>query len=475
MQILEVASLKLGAAFPEPLFHKTGRKLLAARTTLTQLHVDALLRSGITLVYEATSAAEVLEHVNARLNTVNVADLAVGMTAEADLMTPDGVVMIQLNEQVEEHHIAALRDSGIVYLFAKPPADVDEVRKSLEDMARVVTNRLEGLIRRGEYLQAPESRDPFLKEVGSGAGDVLNLNGVHLMRRRLSARLQPLYGMLETGRSPAHEPLEEIARDLMDLMKSEPRQFSQLAMMTPRKEDYLPDHAISVAVLSMAIAAHLQLAKDMITQVILGALLFDVGMLMVPKRIRQSSGTLTDADRQRVRAHPIYSVTMMEQIPGITPIPRLMGYQHHERLSGGGYPVGAPVANVSDFARIVAVADVFAASTNPRSYKSAKLPYNAMEELVIMAHKGLLDTRVVKALLSAIGLFPVGSFVALSNGDTAQVVGANAARIDRPVLRLMAGGEEGGPVMDLLDEKYGGYRIVKAIPTPTLAGEKQAV
>ena len=470
MKILDVTTLALGSSFPEPLFHKTGRKLLAARTTLTQLHVDALLRAGINQVYLATSAAEVLQHVNAQLATVNVADLTVGMVAEADLMTPDGVVMVQRNEQVEDHHIAALKDSGIAYLFARPPADVDAVREGLEVMARLVTNRLETLIRRGEYLHGPESRDPFLKDVGKGTGEVLNLNAVHLMRRRLSARLQPLYGMLETGRSPAHEPLEEIARDLMDLMKAEPRQFSQLAMMTPRKDDYLPDHALSVAVLSMAIAAHMNLSRDHVAQVILGALLFDVGMLMVPKRIRVGSGTLTEADRQRVRTHPIYSVTMMEQIPGISPIPRLMGYQHHERLNGSGYPAAAPAENISEFSRIVAVADVFAASTGPRGYKSSKLPYNAMEEVVIMAHKGLLDSRVVKAFLSAIGLFPVGSYVTLSNGDTAQVIGANALRIDRPVLRLVL---EDDAIVDLLDPKCAHLKIVKAIPTPTLVGEKQ--
>ena len=471
MQILDVPSLKLGSSFAEPLFHKSGRKLLAARTTLTQAHVEALLRSGINQVYLASSTAEVLEHAKAQFNTVPVSDLAVGMTAEADLMTPDGVVIIQLNEQVEDHHIAALRDSGITCLYAKPAADMDAVRRHLEEMARVVTGRLDGLIRRGEYLRVPEARDPFLREVHTEPHDVLNINAVQLMRRRLSARLQPLYGLLETGRSPDHVLLEEIARDLLDLMRTEPRQVSQLAMMTARREDYLPDHAISVSVLSMAIGAHMGLAKEMVQEVILGALLFDVGMLMVPKRIRQSTGGLTDSDRQRVRGHPVYSVTIMEQITGLSPIPRLIGYQHHERLNGSGYPGGHQVDNVSEFARIIAVADVFAASTNPRSYKSAKLPYNAMEEVVIMAHKGLLDTRVVKALLTAIGLFPVGSYVALSNGDVAQVVGANAVRIDRPLVRIYSG-DAPGPTVDLVDAKYAHLKIVKAIPTPTLIGEK---
>ena len=476
MQILEVSNLKPGADYPQPLFHKSGRKLLAARTTLTQLHIDALLRTGIKQVYLADSAEPVLELASAQHHPIPVSELQLGSCVETDVMTPDGVVIIQQNEQVEEHHLAALRDSNISYVFAKPPVDVDAARHTLDAMTRVVTGRLEGMIRRGEYLNAPVAVDPFLRELApNGGSEALNLNAIQLMRRRLSSRLQPIYGKLETGNSPDHDPLEEIATDLLDLMRSEPRQFTQLATMTTRRDDYLPDHAISVAVLAMAIAAHMSISKDQIRHVILGALLFDVGMLMVPRRIRVSSGILTDADRQRVQAHPLYSVTMMEQISGLSAIPRMMGYQHHERLTGQGYPTGTAGAAVSEFSRILAVADIFAASVNPRMYKSAKLPYNAMEELVIMTHKGLLDTRVTKALLSAVGLFPVGSFVTLSNQETAQVVGANAARIDRPLVRVLEGGEPFGPLIDLADAKAAHLKVVKAVPTPLTVSERVAV
>jgi HD-GYP domain-containing protein (c-di-GMP phosphodiesterase class II) len=274
--------------------------------------------------------------------------------------------------------------------------------------------------------------------------------------------------MLETGKQPAFNILTEIAEDLLDLMRSEPRQFSQLALLSARREVSLPDHAVSVAVLSMAIAAHMNLALDMVKEVILGALLFDVGMLAVPKRIRASSGALSDADKQRVRQHPVFSLSMMEQVPGLTPIPRLMGYQHHERLKGQGYPTGVAGPAISDFARIVSVADVFAASINPRPYKTAKLPYNAMEELIHMAHKGLVDPRIVKAFLAAIGLFPVGSHVLLSNNLQAQVVGANPARIDRPLIRPLGPDPAAElPLVDLADPRYHHLKVTKAIPAPT--------
>jgi HD-GYP domain-containing protein (c-di-GMP phosphodiesterase class II) len=469
MQIFDVANLKPGKSFPEPLFHNSGRKLLSANTQVTQMHIDALARSGIRQVFMAESARAVLDFANTPASLVPVASLSLGTNVENDLLTPDGVVIIQQNEQVEDHHLAACRDSGIEFLIARPAADIESIRTTLHDLSRVLVTQIDALIKRGEFIRAPESRNPFLASITSTvSSETLNIGSIQLLRRRLSSRLQPIYGMLETGKQPAFNVLTEIAEDLLDLMRSEPRQFSQLALMTARRDDFLPDHAVSVAVLSMAIAAHMNLPLDMVKEVILGALLFDVGMLAVPKRIRASSGALSDADKQRVRQHPVFSLSMMEQVPGLTPIPRLMGYQHHERLKGQGYPAGVAGPAISDFARIVSVADVFAASINPRPYKTAKLPYNAMEELIHMAHKGLVDPRIVKAFLAAIGLFPVGSYVLLSNNLQAQVVGANPARIDRPLIRPLGPDPTAElPLVDLADPRYHHLKVTKAIPAPT--------
>jgi HD-GYP domain-containing protein (c-di-GMP phosphodiesterase class II) len=389
-------------------------------------------------------------------------------------LTPDGVLMIQHNEQIEEHHVAALQDSGIDYLIHRAQANMDTVRMALQDLSRMVVNRMEQQIKRGEYLRAPESRDPLKKTIPQAGQEILAINAVSLLRRRLSSRLQPVFGLLQTGKAASVEILEDITNDLLDLMKTEPRQFSQLALMTARREDHLPDHALSVAVLAMAMATQLGLSVEHVKEVVIGALLFDVGMLWIPKRIRVGSGVLSEADRQRVSEHPILSVSMMEQIPSLSAIPRLIGYQHHERLNGTGYPAAASQDNVSDYARIVTVADIYAASTNPRTYKTQKLPYTAMEELVRMAHHGQVDVKMVKALLAAVGLFPIGSYVLLSNGSSAQVVGANSAKIDRPlVVPLEAGNVMSSRLLDLSSSECNHLKIMKAIPMPQALAEKQ--
>lgn len=468
MQILDVTTLTPGTVFLEPLFHASGRKLLAARTPLSQMHLDALIRSQITQVFLASSAQPVLALQKTPLVTVAIRDLAVGSVADCDLMTPDGVVMVHQNQQIEEHHVVALENSKTHFVIKRPAANMEAVQSAHRALSSVVTERIEGMLKRGEYLKAPESRDPLRNQIKATLNiEVLNISAINTMRRRLSSRLNPVFGMLETGKQTSVEVLETIATDLLDLMRMEPRQFAQLALMAQKRDDYLPDHAISVAVLSMAIGTQMGLSLEHVRQVIIGALLCDVGMLAVGKRIRTGTDALTEPDRERVNEHPILSVSMMEQMPSLTAIPRIIAYQHHERLNGNGYPCKTKAELVSEFARIVAVADVFGAITNHRGYREAKLPYIAMEELVRMTNAQLLDPKPVKALLAAIGLFPVGSFIILDTGITAQVVGSNPARIDRPLIcPLKDSGDYAEGLIDLASPGNDRLKIVKAVHPP---------
>src|SRR5579864_1920470 len=165
MQILDVANLKHGRIFPHTLFHSSGRKLLAPKAILTQEHIDAMIRSGIKQVFLAESARAVLEFGNKTVDMVAVSSLVLNTTSETELLTPDGTVIIQQSEQVEEHHLAALRDSNIEFLISRPAADIDSIRGSLDVLSHVVVSRMQNLINRGEYIRAPESRTSLLSTI----------------------------------------------------------------------------------------------------------------------------------------------------------------------------------------------------------------------------------------------------------------------------------------------------------------------
>ena len=54
-----------------------------------------------------------------------------------------------------------------------------------------------------------------------------------------------------------------------------------------------------------------------------------------------------------------------------------------------------------------------------------------------MAKQGDIDLEIVKKLVQNTGIFPVGSFVHLSNGDIARVIGSNGMSLDRPTVAVV--------------------------------------
>src|SRR5690606_12507304 len=119
----------------------------------------------------------------------------------------------------------------------------------------------------------------------------------------------------------------------------------------------------------------LKWSRQDIKQLGLAGLVFDLGMLLVPERIRTGACELTDIDRSRVQRHSIFSLSMLQVIETVDPIIQLTALQHHERENGSGYPRAARRESVCDYARVIAVADSFAATTEPRHYRRPKLPY----------------------------------------------------------------------------------------------------
>src|SRR5690606_28994567 len=162
---------------------------------------------------------------------------------------------------------------------------------------------------------------------------------------------------------------------------------------------------------------------------------YDLGMLLVPERIRTGAQQLTEIDRGRVQRHPVFTLAMLEMVEGVPLIVRVASYQHHERENGSGYPRGARREQGCAYARVLAVADSFAAATEPRSYRKPKLPYIAMEETLRSTATMVFWKPASRALVQAAGLFPVGSYVKLSDSSNAHVIAANAKALDRPTVQ----------------------------------------
>lgn len=234
--------------------------------------------------------------------------------------------------------------------------------------------------------------------------------------------------------------------------------------------------SVEVAMLAMSIGIELGFDEENIRDLGVCTLVNDWGMTRVPAEIREATRRLNALEMLEIKRHPIYSLEMIE---GVSSLPRsvaLVAYQIHECPNGQGYPRGRQGYSIHPFARIIHVAEVYTALSQPRPYRPPLARYAAMERLVRLARDRYLDPQMVRALLRIQSLFPIGSYVALSDGSMARVMRRNGDEYAQPLLQRVADdaglpGESGAPVENhesetLFTAADQGLTIERALPSP---------
>ncbi|HEX7009978.1 MAG TPA: HD domain-containing phosphohydrolase [Phycisphaeraceae bacterium] len=462
MQRIRISQIQPGQTFEQSLYLSSGQKLLGPGVPLTARHIQAMQRSGEVEVLAADSLHELEE--SGLVRRLEKKRLAVGQTLQEGLMTRTGSVLLEPGQSIEQHHLDALAISGEAYQATQPSSGHDRRDRIL--MADVLVEELEQQLPAIPMRVTAHEQADWIQPARGAAWP----GPEELSQRRNAAveRLRVLLAQIEAGIATPLRAFESLVDELMADLSRHPSRFTQLALLCPRRRDYLPDHAYTVSVLAMAVAATLRWPRQDVRQMGLAGLLFDLGMLLVPERIRVGSSQLSDIDRSRVQRHPIYTLSMMQSIDDVPLIVQLAALQHHERENGSGYPQGKRKNAICDYARVLAVADTFAAGTAPRHYRRQKLPYLVMEETLRSAAAITLWAPAVRGLVQVAGLFPVGSYVKLSNGVNAHVIASNEKEVDRPVVQpLDREGQPSGQPIDLSTLSKQALAVIRAIPTAT--------
>ena len=168
------------------------------------------------------------------------------------------------------------------------------------------------------------------------------------------------------------------------------------------------------------------------------------------------------------KKHPIHTFEMLKSTSAIPRLVGLVAYQVHERPNGTGYPRCSTENSIHPFARILHVADLYIAMTMGRPFRAPLMPYAAMECLLHRAKLRWVDPVAVRGLLNVMSLFPIGSYVALSDDRVARVLRQNGHLYTSPIVQIVL--DENGavpaneaPIVALapLD-----VEVVQALPTP---------
>ena len=187
----------------------------------------------------------------------------------------------------------------------------------------------------------------------------------------------------------------------------DPRQLERaclaLAIFTDLKGTHLIGHSTHVAELATSAAPLIGIDAEGVAELQLAALVHDIGRTAVSSRIWEQRGPLGPADRERVRLHTYWTERILARCPPMRGLARIAA-AHHERLDGSGYHRSATAAELGRSARVLAVADVFAAMTESRPHRPALATDAAVRELLDQAARGQLDPAAAAAVIEAAGL-----------------------------------------------------------------------
>ena len=171
-----------------------------------------------------------------------------------------------------------------------------------------------------------------------------------------------------------------------------------LSQIIENKSENTGQHVKRVAEYTAVLCKSLGYNDEESWKISLAAMMHDVGKLMVPESILEKPGKLTDEEFEIVKKHITYGKQMLETSPGeLFHISTEIAHQHHEKWDGNGY-IGLKGEEISNFARCVALADVFDALVSRRAYKAPWTPEEAYEEIVSQRERQF-DPDVVNAFV----------------------------------------------------------------------------
>jgi len=314
-----------------------------------------------------------------------------GMKLAKPLYSADGKVLLNAGLELKERYIGRLRDLDVTYVYIEDDltADID-VPDVVSEKARV--------------------------EAVASAKQVMD--------------------QVKLGRKVDASQAKKIANTLVDeLCRNHGMLVNFVDMRT--RADYLFNHSVSVCILATMTGISLGFDELRLRDLGVGALLHDVGKLMVPQEIVGKTDRLSLSELEEIRKHAEYGFDILRKNPDVSLMSAHCAYQHHERYDGSGYPRQLAGGGIHQFAHIVALADVYDALTSDVTYRKAVPVYEALA-IITKAAGTYFDPELVEHFVANIAPYPIGSVVRLSNNHIGVVVDISHECKTKPVVRVIA-------------------------------------
>ena len=230
------------------------------------------------------------------------------------------------------------------------------------------------------------------------------------------------------------DEVEQVMVDVYEkLQEMEPSDVFQCIDVPRPIDEALQRHSLNVAFLNGMMGRWLKLPEEEIRSLVLTGILHDIGKTRIPEEVLYAPRKLNDEEFAIMKHHPVYSYEMLgaeiaEEVKNAV-------LQHHEKINGRGYPMGLSGEDVTLFARVTAISDVYDAMVSERCYKEAKLPFDVLEQFREEEFDGL-DQKLIAVFVKNMLLYYKQKQVLMSDGTVGDIAYIPPNDISYPIVNV---------------------------------------
>lgn len=404
--------------------------------------------------------------------TISLSQLPLGASLTADVHDSRQLKLLAAGAKVTDNLLQALRARGVMTLAV-----------SQYDLARIHAFHPQGMLAkaqaahgggwvdyRNEVSEVLDQRaeslsnatfvaaeNPYTANIAVHGCEAYNADFASDLANQNEKCVHAIDSMMRACLRGGSEEIEQVTEVVEDSLAAARVDFDVFLCLgaNPFAGPYPSRHSRHATMIALGIGAMLGLDEPTLQYLGAGCLLHDIGMLSLPPGLVDTNRRLTDEQFSAVRAHPIKTFDLIEKhVDSVSNVSQMVAYQMHERSDGSGYPRQRRAEGLHPVACIASVADAYTALVASRPHRRGMLPYFAIETLARDAGRGLFDVRVVRALIETVGLFPIGSYVELSNGYVARVIRGNGSHFTQPIVEAWKPGKLSAEpaILDLLQD-----------------------
>lgn len=368
-----------------------------------------------------------------------------GETFRGDLFIDSTFLLLPKTAEVPETFAKALREWG----FENVLLDADEAPQVSQDVSDVPAGKVHFEPDTEDDTPKEKIGDNIKKAIESsknsavGNSDQARMELVTSVYEEYMNYIESVFTHYATHKEIDQDELSDTVQELCIFIKEHRRYILRVnATIEAHDRNFLVLHSMRTTVLAIAIALQLHLPLSKMIELGVTCILHEIGMLRLPPQLYMTSKKLSARDKAQISKHTLLGYSIIKDLNFGLSI-QLGVLEHHEKENGTGYPRRLTGDKISSNAKIIAVACTYEAISSPRSYKDERSTFDALLEM-IQNKDHLYDSSVIKALLYSVSLYPIGTFVYLSNRKIAEVIDTNPDNPKTPVVQLLTEREKDG-------------------------------